>query len=158
MAGTAFLVFSHGAKGQDSANLQRLEQQFQEQSNPVRRAKDLGKLSKEEIRAVRAEILTGQIDQAADRVDRYRDEVCKTEQALMASGIDAVRKPGGFQELQIAIRESVGKLRDIILAVPLNRRRRFEAARDDLVRIDNQLLQELFPPPPVPRARQQEKR
>ncbi|HEV2387115.1 MAG TPA: hypothetical protein VGS20_07645 [Candidatus Acidoferrales bacterium] len=140
-------------QGQDPAKLLQLEQKFREQTDPVHRAKALAKLASGEIRAAQEEIRAGQTDQALGRLDRFRDDAREVYQALQASGINAVKRPAGFQELQIALRESVRRLRDIIFGLSLERRGGFVTAQQDLDQINNQLLQDLFPPPPPPKPR-----
>jgi hypothetical protein len=141
------------SQGQDPAKLLQLEQKFREQTDPVHRAKALAKLASGEIRAAQEEIRTGQPDQALSRLDRFRDNARDVYQALQASGINAVKRPAGFQELQIALRESVRRMRDVIFGLSLERRGGFVTVQQDLDRINNQLLQDLFPPPPPPKPK-----
>jgi hypothetical protein len=147
-AATLFALLSHS---QDPMKLLRLEQKFQEQTDPVHQAKALAKLGPEEIRAAQDEIRAGQVDQALTRLQHFRDNARNVQRALEASGINAVKKPGGFQELQIALRESVRRLRDIIFGLSLERRGAFVEVRQDLDQVNNHLLQDLFRHRPNPR-------
>lgn len=135
-----------------------MEQKFREQTDPVHRAKALAKLGPEEIRAAQEEIQAGQVDHALARLQRYSDDARNVQHALEASGINAVKKPGGFQELQIAVRESVRKMRDIIFGLSLQHRSAFAGVRQDLDQVNNHLLQDLFPPPPPPKPKKMKKK
>jgi hypothetical protein len=138
---------------QNQKKLLKLENKFQKQKDAVHRAKALAKLLPKEVEMVSHEVHTGQREQAVERLEQYRDLVVRVHQELLATGRNPVKKSSGFKELQISLRESVRKLRDLIFNLPLESRRPFEAVRQDLSHVNNQLLQELFPPRPPPKKK-----
>jgi DNA-binding response OmpR family regulator len=83
----------------------------------------------------------------------YRDEVHETVAALEAAVPDAEKKPSGFKELQISLRETIRRIDDLILTLPVDKRPFFREIRDDLVKIQNDLIDALFPRKPnqIPR-------
>src|SRR6267154_1162213 len=66
-------------------------------------------------------------------------------EALKSTGVDAEKKPAGFKELQISIRENVRRIDDLILSLPVDKRPFFREVRTDLVKTQNELIDALFP-------------
>lgn len=135
-------------RAQDMKKLRKLEQKFEQQKDPVHRAKALAKMMTKEVDAAAAEIRKGEIQQGIERLEHYRDLARRVHEELLATGRNPVKKPDGFMQLQIAMRESVRRLNDLIFLMPIDRRGPVEVVREDLDRINSQLLAELFPPPP----------
>ena len=84
---------------------------------------------------------------ALSALERFRDEVRSTADALAATQVNAARHPAGFKELQIGLRESLRRLGDLLLLVPSEEQPRFEALRSDLSTTQNSLIEALFPSP-----------
>ncbi len=91
-------------------------------------------------------------DQETDPVrkarEQYRDEVRHIAELLKATGVDAEKKPAGFKELQISLRETVRHIDDLILTLPVDKRPFFREVRTDLVNTQNELIDALFPRQP----------
>jgi hypothetical protein len=142
---------------QDMKKLRKLEHNFEKQKDPVHRAKALAKLITREVDVASAEIRKGEINEGVARLERYRDLARRVHEELLATGRNPVKKPDGFMQLQIALRESVRRLNDLIFLIPIGRREPVEVVREDLDRINAQLLAELFPPPkPKPKKKKHE--
>jgi hypothetical protein len=142
-----FLAFS----GVNQKRLTKLEAKFKEQKGAVHQAKVLAKLLPAEVQMASEEIQQGEIDQGMARLERWSNRTQQVHDALIATGHNPVKRPAGFTELQVALRESLRGLRDIIFSMPLGRRHPAETVRSNLSQINSQLLQELFPPPPLPK-------
>ena len=127
---------SHGKK---------VELQYQNENDPVRKARLLAKLGPLEISQTRAYIEANNEEQALSTIEHYRDEVRKTADALAATKVDPVKHPSGYKELQIGLRESIRRLNDIVLLRPVDKRPWFEAVRSDLASIQSTLFEDLFP-------------
>lgn len=151
------LLFALTSHIQEPKKLLQLEAKFQDQKDAVKRAKALAKLLPEEVRIAAEEIQEGEFDRGVARLERWSNETQQVHDALIASGRSAVKKPDGFTELEVALRESLRGLRDIIFSLPLGRRNRAESVQANLSQINNQLLQELFPPPPPSKGRDEKK-
>lgn len=64
--------------------------------------------------------------------------------ALKASGIDPVKRPAGFKELQIGLRVALRRLDDFVLEIPDEKQPWFTSARSDLADAQNALIDDLF--------------
>jgi hypothetical protein len=134
------------AQGRDSRDKNNPEAQYDNESNPIRRAKILGKFAPVEVTAAADEIKNDQNDQALAVLQRLRDQVRETFQALNAMGVDPVKHSSGFRELQIGVRESIRRLDDVVFALPVDDRPPFEEVRMNLNEVETSLIDLLFPP------------
>lgn len=125
----------------------KLEAQYQSETDPVRKAKLLAKIGPLELDEAARKIKADQDEAAFSALERFRDDVRKTADALAATQVNARRHPAGFKELQIGLRESLRRLGDLVLLVPSDEQPRFEALRSDLATTQNSLIEALFPPP-----------
>lgn len=133
--------------------LLKLERDFEKQKDAVHQAKALAKLLPKGVDEAAAEIKKGEIAHGVSRLERYRDLARQVHEALLATGRNPVKKSAGFMQLQIALRESVRRLNDLIFMMPIGRREKVEVVREDLAQVNGQLLEELFPPPPPPKPK-----
>jgi hypothetical protein len=127
-----------------AAELSRYEQE----TDPVRKARALTKLGDDQIDEARKQLKAGDDVASLHTLEQYRDEVQHMADALKATGIDAEKKPAGFKELQISLRESVRRIDDLILSLPVDKRPFFREVRMDLVNKQNELIDALFPRQP----------
>lgn len=130
--------------------VQHLEQKYdkEKQKDAVHQAKALAKLLPKVVEAAGLRIQAGHVDMAIHSLTQCRDEAESTYKALLATGRNPVKKSDGFRQLQIALRESVRGLRDVLYMVPYQRRDSVEAVRADMEQLNARLLEELFPAPP----------
>jgi len=122
--------------------------QYQHETDPVRKSRDLAKLGSMQIDLAKQQLKSGEDVKSLDTLQMYRDEVKQTVDGLMATGNDAEKKPAGFKELQIALRESVRRIDDLILSLPVDKRPFFREVRTDLLAAQNTLIDVLFPRTP----------
>jgi len=132
-----------GACAQD--RLSKYQTQYDAEENPAKRAKILGQMGPLEVSAARTSFKADRDEQALDILTHYRDLVQQTMTALTGSGVDAVKRPAGFKELQIGLRVSVRQLDDLIMTIPVDKRPFFRAVRSDLADTQNKLIDLLFP-------------
>ena len=92
--------------------------------------------------------LAGEDVESLQTLQTYLSEVQQTTLALKAAVPDAEKKPGGFKELQIGVRESIRRVDDLILTLPTDKRPFFRDVRTDLVTVQNELIDALFPRQP----------
>jgi hypothetical protein len=142
------LLLLAASPAQNPKKILKLEADFARQKDPVHQAKSLAKLLPAEIGMAGEEMQQGDYDQGIARLEHWSNETQQVDDALVATGRNPVKKPEGFTELQVALRESLRAMRDIVFALPLGRRHRAESVEANLSQINSQLLQELFPPPP----------
>jgi hypothetical protein len=117
-------------------------------NDPVRRAKNLGHTSDAQFEQIHKELDAGNFAQALRILHDHRDEVRSIEQALKATGQDAERHPAGFKQLQIHVRKSVRELDQIVVSLPDDQREAFDSVRKDLVNVEKELIDMLFPRAP----------
>src|SRR3979411_1530647 len=115
MALIAAVVLSAPAVAQDrlASDLARYEQE----TDVVRKARALTKLGDDQIDEARKQLKAGDDVASLHTLEQYRDEIRHTAEALKATGLDAEKKPAGFKELQISLRESVRRVDDLILSL-----------------------------------------
>jgi hypothetical protein len=131
------------AAGQESRD--KYEAQFQLERDPVAKAKILAKLGRLEIDQARADLKADREEQSLADLERYRDQVEGTVQVLSSTGVNAEQHPAGFKELQISLRETLRRIDELILQLPLDKRPWFQAVRSDLTKSQNSLIEALFP-------------
>jgi hypothetical protein len=141
--GSVVITLSAAARTEDSAA--KIEEQYQNENDPVRKAKLLAKLGPLEVDRARAYINNNDDEHALSAIAHYRDEVHKTTDQLDAAKLNVAKHSSGYKELQIGLRESIRRLNDTILSLPEDRRPPFEAVRSDLTAIQAALFEELFP-------------
>lgn len=121
---------------------------YQHESDPVRKARDLVKLGDEQVEMARKLLKDDQDVGSLHTLEQYRDEVHETVTALNGMGVDAERKPSGFKELQISLRETIRRIDDLILTLEVDKRPFFRTVRNDLFTDQNVLIDQLFPRKP----------
>ena len=122
--------------------------QYQNEVDPVRKARVLSKLGNEQLDEAKKELKSGEDVASLHILEQYRDEVRETVSGLKAMVRDAEKKPAGFKELQISLRETVRRVDDLILTLPVDKRPFFREVRNDLVTTQNELIDALFPRKP----------
>lgn len=138
--------------------LRKLEHHFETQKDPVGRAKALAKMMTKEIDAAAGQILKGDVKQGIARLNHYCQLAQQVHNELLATGRKAVHKPGGYMQLQIATRNSLGRLRDLIFMMPVGQREAVEIVREKIDNLNDELLEELFPPPSPSKSKDRKKK
>ncbi len=137
------------ARGEPAQNrFAELRSQFTKEGDPARRAKALARLGEAQFKEIHREIDAVEYAEALKIAGEYRDEVRSMEAWLKSSGIDAERHPGGFKQLQIHLRKSLRELEQTILSLPDEQRDGFSAIRKDLLGVEKELIDLLFPRQP----------
>jgi hypothetical protein len=145
-AAIAFLALIAPLAAQDrlAAEVTRYEQE----PDPVRKARALVKLGDDQIDEARKQLKAGDDVGSLHTLEQYRDEIQHMAAVLKSTGADAEKRPAGFKELQIGIRENVRRIDDLILSLPVDKRPFFREVRTDLVKTQNELIDALFPRKP----------
>jgi hypothetical protein len=120
--------------------------------DPVKKAKEVVRQGELQLEQMRREVRDENFDAALRVLREYRDAVKSAHVGLKASGKDAEKKPNGFKNLQIHIRQNTARLEQTILTVPVEQREPFEAIRKELDTIDRELIDVLFPRQPSKKA------
>ncbi len=77
-------------------------------------------------------------------VAEYVAAIEDAHQTMMKTGRDAHRKPGGFKDLEIALRRHVRQLVDIGKSLNYDERQPLEKAKEEAMDIRDDLLKALF--------------
>lgn len=129
--------------GQD--RLAALLDQYHHENDPVRKARILVKLGDDEVELAKKQLQGGNDVASLETLENYRGQVEQTVAGLKATGVDAERKPGGFKELQINLRENIRRVDDLIFTLPADKRPFFREVRTSLANMQNDLIDALFP-------------
>jgi hypothetical protein len=121
---------------------------YQNETDPVRRARALARLGDEQVDLAKRQLRADDETASLQTLEQYRDEVRATVAALNGMGVDAERKPAGFKELQISLRETIRHIDDLILTLEVDKRPFFRVVRNDLFMDQNDLIDKLFPRKP----------
>jgi len=123
------------------------QQRFDSDKDPVRRAKLMQQLGVDEFQAIRSDVNQGKLAEAEPILDEYRDQARTCVAALDAKKINASKHSSGFKQLQISLQEALRRLDEIDAGLTSEQQAPFLAVRDDLQRMNDHLVQELFPGP-----------
>lgn len=126
-------------------NTTELRARFEREANPVHKAELMQKLGAAEFRELEKHAADKHFDEAAQVLDQYHSDVEGCSKALDQANINAAKKPAGFKQLQISVRESLRRLDRLISTMTADDQRLFRKDRDDLEELNSHLLQELFP-------------
>lgn len=118
---------------------------YQNEPDPVRKSRALAKLGDEQVELAKKQLKEDDEVASLHTLEQYRDEVKATVEALQATGVDAERKPAGFKELQISLRETIRRIDELILTLEVDKRPFFREVRNDLFTYQNELIDDLFP-------------
>lgn len=154
MIGTSFFVVvaaalampAHGAD-QHSKDLQA---QFQQEPDPVRRAKLMVRISREDFSEIRKFLAAQDNAGALKLLGEFQDDATTCESQLNARQKNPEAHPAGFKDLQIAVRESLRRLDDLMPGLTSDEQPPFQAARADLDQMNRRLIRVLFPHQPLP--------
>ena len=128
--------------------LAQYKTQFDNERDPVHKAKILVKLSESQFRQIRSEADSGKVDEGLRDLETLRDECVSTHEALKAKAVDPERKSAGFKELEISVRESLHRLREILAGLSGEDEKHYAKVRAQLEQLNNELIKELFPRQP----------
>jgi len=118
---------------------------YQHETDPVRKSRALVKLGDEQVEFAKRQLKESGEVASLHILEQYRDEVRETVMALNGMGVNAEKKPAGFKELQISLRETIRHIDELILTLDVDKRPFFREVRNDLFMDQNNLIDELFP-------------
>jgi hypothetical protein len=133
--------------------LAELQAQFDHEGDPIRKAKSLAHLGNAQFEVARQQTAAGDFAGALGTFQGYRDDAKSASAALKGTGADAERKPGGYKQLQIHVRKGIREVEQTMVAAPAEEREGFESIRRDLVNVERELIDLLFPRQPAKNAK-----
>jgi hypothetical protein len=121
---------------------------YQHETDPVRKSRALARLGEDQVDLAKKQLKADDEVASLHTLEQYRDEVHDMVSVLHGTGVDAEKKPAGFKELQISLRETIRRIDDLILTLNVDKRPFFRVVRNDLFMDQNELIDELFPRKP----------
>jgi hypothetical protein len=133
--------------GQDPKQLQRLtneQAKLQRQKDPVDRAKTGIKISEILLAFAGEAANSGDMETMQQRLSEYTETIQTAHRTLVETGRDAHRKPGGFKDLEIAIRRHLRQLEDMGGILSFDERDPVLKARDEASGVREAILNAMF--------------
>lgn len=122
-----------------------LQARFEAEPNSVRQAKLFEKLGDAQFAEARHASLSRDFNAVAQIMEKYRDNARIVLIALKKQRPDAERQMGGYKQLQIHIHRALRELDESLLVSPAEFKPPLHLVRQDLLSMDGELLQLLFP-------------
>jgi len=127
--------------------LERLEnerEKLKRQTDPVGRTKAEIRISEILLTLVRDAVKTGDLELMEQRLEEYVKAIEDARQTMMQTGRDAHKRPGGFKDLEIALRRQVRQLEDIGQGLTFDQREPLDKAKEQAADIRDEMLKALF--------------
>jgi len=145
---TLLLVLSLGSHAvQPNKQLERLQKEkssLTRQTDPVGRTKTEIKISEILLGLIGDAVQSGNMESMQKYIGEYVGAIEDAHQTMMKTGRDAHRKPGGFKDLEIALRRHVRQLVDIGKSLTYDERAPLDKAKEEAIDIRDDLLKALF--------------
>jgi len=126
-------------------DLQKERAKLEKESDPIDRAKIGIKISEILLEDVGESVRDGDFSGMEFQLTAYAETIENAHKALIDSGRNAVKKPGGFKELEIALRKHVRQFDEFARMLNLQKRLPLEKAKSLATGIRDKLLKALFP-------------
>jgi len=123
----------------------QLESRLKRESDPVRKAKVEIRLSRFKLYRAADAFDKGNIEGANQLLDDYVEQVKSAWMTLKGSGRQAHKKPAGFKELDIALREDARFIDDLKHRVSYMVRAPVEKVAQEVEDLRGEVLKALFP-------------
>jgi hypothetical protein len=118
---------------------------LERETNPVKKAKYEIRLGRLKLEQATLAYQQQQLDQGERLLNEYAGAMNQAWELLKNSGRDATRKPQGFKELDIALRENSRLLEDLRHRIPFTDRGPLDKVEQELAKTRNEVLLALFP-------------
>ena len=140
-----FATMALAASDEERAKeLQKERTKLEKETDPVDRAKIAIKISDILIEEVGDSVREGNFTEMETELAAYAKTIETAHKTLVDSGRNAVKKPAGFKEMEIALRRHVRKFEEFARVLNLQRRVPIEQTKDLATGIRDKLLKALF--------------
>jgi hypothetical protein len=127
---------------------QDLQAKFDQEPDVMRRARMLTAISRADFHVVSEQVAAGKNTDAVKTLQRFLDDAQSCSTALDARERNPESHPGGFKQIQIATRESLRRLDDLLVGLVADEQTPFMTIRKNLDQLNRHLIRELFPHQP----------
>jgi hypothetical protein len=131
---------------------------LQRESNPVKKARLEVRLGRVKLFQAIAALDRGNIEETNRRLGAYMETLNSCWARLKNSGRVAHKKPSGFKELDIELREDARYLEDLRRRIPYEERGKADQIAGEVDQMRNEVLKALFPPMPLRKGEKKSKR
>jgi hypothetical protein len=143
------VLYALGASPRRQDNEPDLRVRIQRESNPVRKAKLEVRLGRVKLFQAIAAFDQGKVEEMNQLLGAYMEILHSAWERLKNSGRVAHKKPSGFKELDIELREDARYLEDLRRRIPYSERGAVEKTAGEVDELRNKVLKALFPPAPL---------
>jgi hypothetical protein len=125
--------------------LQELQARFDQEQDPVHRAKLLEKLGDAEFAEARKVEQAGDYSSVGLLMEKYRDNVRIALEGLKKKQQDAEKHPEGYKQMQFHVDKALRELDQILVVAPGEYKPPLRLVHGDLVAMNDEMLRMLFP-------------
>lgn len=125
-------------------DINKLREKLAREDDPDDRAKISVQLGEELLKQAQKLYREGAYTDADDVLEEYMNVIRAAFNDLEQSGRDARRKPKGFKDMEIHLRENGRRLQSIARALPFGTRENVEATLKEMATMQQQLLEALM--------------
>jgi len=122
-----------------------LRSRFEQETNPVQKAKLLPSLGEAEFELIRKDAEADRLPDALALLRQYRDQAESCAKGLDDTKVDAEKHPAGFKQLQISVQESLRRVDALLVNMTGDEQAPFRDVRNDLEELNQHLIERLFP-------------
>jgi hypothetical protein len=122
---------------------------IQRESNPIKKAKLEVRLGRVKLFQAIAAFDRGNMEETNRLLGAYMEILNSAWKRLKNSGRVAHKKPSGFKELDIELREDARYLEDLRRRIPYVDRGKANEVAEEVDKLRNEVLKALFPPLPL---------
>jgi hypothetical protein len=132
--------------------VQELQARFDQEPDPVHRAKLLEKLGDAQFAEARKAGQAGDYSTVGLLMEKYRDNVRIALEGLKKRQQDAEKHPEGYKQMQFHVDKGLRELDQILVVAPGEYKPPLRLVRQDLNKMNDELLRMLFPRRPGEQA------
>ena len=144
LAGAFATMVSAASDEERAKELQKEQTKLERETDPVDRAKIAIKISDILVEEVGDSVRDGNFTEMETELAAYAATIEAAHKTLVDSGRNAVKKPAGFKEMEIALRRHVRKFEEFARVLNLQRRVPIEQTKALATGIRDKLLKALF--------------
>jgi hypothetical protein len=127
-----------------------LQTRFEQEQDVIRRARMMTEMSRADFHSVSEQVAAGDNTDALKTLQQFVDDAKSCSDTLDTKESNPESHPAGFKQLQIATRESLERLDDLMVGLAVDEQMPFQAIRKNLDQLNRHLIRELFPHEPQP--------
>jgi hypothetical protein len=149
MLATSVLIALHG-EASTPDKVKELQSHFDQESHATSKVKILDKLGEAQFAAATHAQQTNDFIGIGLIFEKYRDNVRMALGALRKQEPNADKHPEGYRHLELQVRRGIREVDEILIIVPEEVRPPLQLVREDLIKMDDDLIHALFPSRTVP--------